>query len=55
MTVKGVEASLTALTQQPSSSHHRSRQLFFQVYSDAFLQFWSNSNLDYEVFAVGLH
>ena len=53
VTVKGVEALMTALTQQPLSSHHRSRQLFFQLYSDVVLQFWSNSNLDHEVLAVG--
>ena len=53
MTVKSVEALMTALTQQPLFSHHRSRQLFFQLYSDAVMQFWSNSNLDHEVLAVG--
>ena len=53
MTIKGVEALMTALTQQPPSSHHRSRQLFFQLYSDVTLQFWSNSYLDHEVLAVG--
>ena len=37
---------MSALTQQPPSSHHQSRQLFFQLYSDVILQFCSNSNLD---------
>ena len=51
MTVKNVEALMTALTQQPLFSHHRSRQLFFQLYSDVVMQFWSNSNLNHEVLA----
>ena len=53
MTVKSVEALMTTLTQQPLFSHHRSRQLSFQLYSDVVMQFWSNSNLDHEVLAVG--
>ena len=44
---------MTALNQQPPSSHHRSRQLFFQLLPGVVMQFLSNSNLDHEVLVVG--
>ena len=53
VTVNSVEALIGALVQQPVSVAIEADSVFFQLYSCGVMTFWSGTNLDHGVLAVG--